>query len=85
MLIVLLAISVPIAAAMGVLGLALNQFYSSMPLYLAMGEILWNSSSEYILIAIPMFVMLGEILLRSGIAVRVYTPSPSGCRGCPAG
>ena len=58
---------------MGVLGLALNQFYSSMPLYRAMGEILWNSSSEYILIAIPLFVMLGEILLRSGIAERVYS------------
>jgi C4-dicarboxylate transporter DctM subunit len=72
MLIVMLAISVPIAATMGVLGLALNQFYSSMPLYLAMGEILWNSSSEYILIAIPLFIMLGEILLRSGIAERVY-------------
>jgi TRAP-type mannitol/chloroaromatic compound transport system permease large subunit len=72
MLVILLAISVPIAAAMGVLGLTLNQFYSSMPLYLAMGEILWNSSSEYILIAIPLFVMLGEILLRSGIAERVY-------------
>ena len=72
MLILMLAISVPIAATMGVLGLALNQFYSSMPLYLAMGEILWNSSSEYILIAIPLFIMLGEILLRSGIAERVY-------------
>lgn len=72
MLIVMLAISVPIAATMGVLGLALNQFYSSAPLYLAMGEILWNSSSEYILIAIPLFIMLGEILLRSGIAERVY-------------
>jgi C4-dicarboxylate transporter, DctM subunit len=71
-LLVLLAISVPIAAVMGVLGLALNQFFSSMPLYLAMGEILWNASSEYILIAIPLFVMLGEILLRSGIAERVY-------------
>src|SRR5882672_7116914 len=72
LLIVLLAISVPVAAVMGVLGLALNQFYSSMPLYRAMGDIIWNASSEYILIAIPMFVMLGEVLLRSGIAVRVY-------------
>jgi tripartite ATP-independent transporter DctM subunit len=72
LLVVMLAVSVPIAATMGVLGLALNQFYSSMPLYLAMGEILWNSSSEYILIAIPLFIMLGEILLRSGIAARVY-------------
>jgi tripartite ATP-independent transporter DctM subunit len=72
LLIVLLAFSVPVAAVMGVLGLALNQFYASMPLHRAMGEIIWNSSSEYILIAIPLFVMLGEILLRAGIAERVY-------------
>ena len=72
LLVVLLALSVPVAAVMGVLGLALNQFFASMPLQRAMGEIAWNSSSEYILIAIPLFVMLGEILLRSGIAERVY-------------
>jgi len=72
LLIVLLAISVPVAAVMGVLGMALNNFYSAMPLHRAMGEILWNSSSEYILIAVPLFVMLGEILLRAGIAERVY-------------
>ncbi len=72
LLVVLLALSVPVAAVMGVLGLALNQFYASMPLHRAMGEIMWNASSEYILIAIPLFVMLGEILLRSGIAERVY-------------
>jgi C4-dicarboxylate transporter, DctM subunit len=72
LLVLLLALSVPVAAVMGVLGLALNQFYASMPLHRAMGEIVWNSSSEYILIAIPLFVMLGEILLRSGIAERVY-------------
>ncbi|MDP3240538.1 MAG: TRAP transporter large permease, partial [Reyranella sp.] len=64
LLVALLAVSVPVAAVMGVLGLALNQFFSSIPLYLAMGDIVWNASSEYILIAIPMFVMLGEILLR---------------------
>jgi tripartite ATP-independent transporter DctM subunit len=71
-LLVLLAFSVPVAAVMGVLGLALNQLYASMPLHRAMGEIVWNTSSEYILIAIPLFVMLGEILLRAGIAERVY-------------
>lgn len=72
LLVALLAISVPVAAVMGVLGLALNQFFATMPLHRAMGEIVWNASSEYILIAIPMFVMLGEILLRAGIAERVY-------------
>jgi len=72
LLLALLAVSVPVAATMGVLGLALEQMYSAMPLRLAMGEIIWSASTEYILIAIPLFVMLGEILLRSGIATRVY-------------
>lgn len=72
LLIVLLALSVPVAAVMGVLGMALNQFFSVMPLHRAMGEIIWNSSSEYILFAIPLFVMLGEILLRAGIAEKAY-------------
>lgn len=72
LLVIMLAISVPVAAVMGVLGLALSNFYSFMPLHLAMGEVVWGASAEYILIAIPLFVMLGEILLRSGIATRVY-------------
>ena len=38
----LLAISVPVAAVMGVLGLALNDFFAVMPLQRAMGEIIWN-------------------------------------------
>ncbi len=72
LLLLMLAISVPVAAVMGVLGMALNNFYSFMPLHRAMGEIIWNASSEYILIAVPLFVLLGEILLRAGIAERVY-------------
>jgi len=72
LLVVLLAFSVPVAAVMGVLGLALNQFFAMMPLHRAMGDVAWNASSEYILISIPLFVMLGEILLRAGIAARVY-------------
>ena len=85
LLVALLAVSVPVAAVMGVLGLALNQFFSSVPLYLAMGDIVWNASSEYILIAIPMFVMLGEILLRSGIANRVYAAIATWLSWLPGG
>jgi tripartite ATP-independent transporter DctM subunit len=85
LLVALLAVSVPVAAVMGVLGLALNQFFSSIPLYLAMGDIVWNASSEYILIAIPMFVMLGEILLRSGIAHRVYAAIATWLSWLPGG
>jgi tripartite ATP-independent transporter DctM subunit len=81
----LLAISVPVAAVMGVLGLALNDAFAVMPLQRAMGEIVWNASSEYILIAIPLFVMLGEILLRAGIAERVYNAAAQWLSWLPGG
>ena len=81
----LLAISVPVAAVMGVLGLALNDMFAFMPLQRAMGEIVWNASSEYILIAIPLFVMLGEILLRAGIAERVYNAAAQWLSWLPGG
>lgn len=72
-LLALLALSVPVAAALGVLGLFLEWKYSIMPLHLALGEIVWQNAIEYVLVAIPLFIMLGEILLRAGIAERMYT------------
>ena len=71
-LLVLIALSVPIAAVLGVLALALAQFFSVMPLHLALGDIMWENSIEFLLIAIPLFILMGEILLRSGIAERMY-------------
>jgi tripartite ATP-independent transporter DctM subunit len=71
-LIGLLALAVPVAAGLGVLGLTLSMSYSTLPLSLAMGEISWATSNNFLLVAIPFFVLLGEILLRSGMAERMY-------------
>src|SRR6187200_2474864 len=71
-LIGLLALAIPVAAGLGVLGLALSGIYSKLPLSLAMGEIAWGTSNNFLLVAIPFFVLLGEILLRSGMAERMY-------------
>src|SRR5919106_1671303 len=71
-LIVLLALAVPVAAALGILGIALSELYSKLPLSLAIGEVAWATSNNFLLVAIPFFVLLGEILLRSGIAERMY-------------
>jgi tripartite ATP-independent transporter DctM subunit len=71
-LIGLLALSVPVAAGLGVLGLSLSTIYAQLPLSLAMGEIAWGTSNNFLLVAIPFFVLLGEILLRSGMAERMY-------------
>ena len=68
----LLAIAVPVAAGLGFLGLSLSAIYSKLPLTLAIGEMTWATSNNFLLVAIPFFVLLGEILLRSGMAERMY-------------
>ena len=72
LLFVLIGISIPVGAALGVVGLILDPLYSMLPLTRAMGELAWGSSNEFLLVAIPLFIMLGEILLRSGLAERMY-------------
>ena len=71
-LLVLIGLSIPVGAALGVLGLILDPLFSMLPLSRAIGELAWSSSNEFLLVAIPMFIMLGEILLRAGIAERMY-------------
>ncbi len=72
MLLALLLMSIPVAVALSVLGLSIGEIFSGFPLYRAIGEISWTASTDFILLAIPLFVLLGEILLRAGIAERTY-------------
>ena len=71
-LIGLIALAVPIAATLGWLGLSLQYLESPMPLHRALGDIVWQTGTDFLLVAIPMFVLLGEILLRAGITERMY-------------
>ncbi len=84
-LVLLLALSVPVAATLGVLGLTLDAVFSGLPLRHAAGELAWASSTDFILVAIPMFVLLGEILLRSGIAERMYAAMAQWLSWLPGG
>ena len=72
LLILLVGLSIPVGAALGVLGLTLDPLFSMLPLSRALGEISWNSNNEFLLVAIPLFILLGEILLRAGLAEKMY-------------
>lgn len=72
LLFLLIALGLPIAAVLGWLAVLLDWLLTPLPLQRAFGEIAWSHSIEFTLIAIPMFIMMGEILLRSGIADRMY-------------
>ena len=71
-LLFILGSSIAVAAGMGLTGVLLNQLYSSMPMQRILGELTWSTTSNFILTAIPFYILFGEILLRSGIAERMY-------------
>ncbi len=72
LLIVLVALSLPIASALGLMGYVLSAKYAFFPMTGALGELAWNSSNDFILIAAPMFIMMGELMHRSGMSERLF-------------
>ena len=68
----LLALSLPVGVVLFLLAFGVDYFYSPFPLIRGLGERVWASSDSGLLIAIPFFVLLGEFLVRAGIAERTY-------------
>ena len=71
-LLALVFAAIPVAAVLGTLGLVLDELFFRGRLTPAIGEFTWEKSKEFILVAVPMFILLGEIMLRAGIAQRMY-------------
>ncbi|MEM7567596.1 MAG: TRAP transporter large permease [Pseudomonadota bacterium] len=68
----LLALSLPVGVVLFVLGIGIDIFVSPFPLIRGLGQVIWSAMNASLLIAIPFFVLLGEVLVRAGIAERTY-------------
>lgn len=72
LLVMTAATGAALGAALGLTGFALLYFYANGATSLAVNAI-WNVFNSFTLSAIPLFILLGEILLHSGISQRAYT------------
>ncbi|OKL42317.1 TRAP transporter large permease [Pseudovibrio exalbescens] len=61
-----------LGAALGLTGLIILHFFVGGATSLALDAV-WNVFNSFTLSAIPLFIVLGEILLRSGLSERVYS------------
>jgi tripartite ATP-independent transporter DctM subunit len=61
-----------IAAVLGVLAFLTGFLFSDRPWWNFAGQTLWGPSSNYVLVAVPLFLLMGEILLRAGLSERLY-------------
>lgn len=62
---------VALGAALGFTGLIILHFFNYGSAYLAVDTV-WGIFNSFTLSAVPLFILLGEILLRSGISERAY-------------
>ena len=61
-----------VAAALGCLALILMFLFSDAPLWNIMSSQAWGVNTNFILVAVPLFVLMGELVNRSGIGERMY-------------
>jgi C4-dicarboxylate transporter, DctM subunit len=68
----MMLIGLPIAVAMSVVAIVGGIAAYGLPFMNSIAPVVWGVQNENLLTAIPLFVLLGELLLRSGIADRMY-------------
>ena len=61
-----------VAAALGALSLIVMYFFSDAPLWNIMANKAWEGNTSFILVAVPLFILMGELMNRSGMGERMY-------------
>ena len=68
----LMFLGLHVATAMFATGLAGAIWHFGMPGINAVGEQLWGAGEDYLLLSIPLYILLGEILVRGGATDKMY-------------
>jgi C4-dicarboxylate transporter, DctM subunit len=71
-IVVLFFLGIHVAAALGILSFALLYFLSDRPMWDMTALLAWNVGTTSVLVAVPMFIFMGELLLRGGLTDRLY-------------
>lgn len=62
-----------VAGALGVLSIVLMSVFNDAPLWNILPSRAWQTYTEWNWVAIPLFILMGELVLRSGIAEKMYS------------
>ncbi len=68
----MMLVGLPIAVAMAGVGIVGGLLAYGLPFINSIAPVVWGVHNDNLLTAIPLFVLMGELLLRSGIADRMF-------------
>jgi tripartite ATP-independent transporter DctM subunit len=81
----LLLIGIPIGVVMVALGAVGGVMAFGVPFLQSIGNVVWGVQNDFILTAIPLFILMGELLLRAGVADKMYGALSVWLGGLPGG
>lgn len=61
-----------VAAALGILSFLASVAMSTRPSYSYFGQVSWEVTSNFVFVAVPLFILMGDILLRAGLSDKLY-------------
>jgi C4-dicarboxylate transporter, DctM subunit len=68
----LLAVGLAVPFAIGVPGLVYLLLHGGLPALKGLGLVSWGSMNSFTLTAIPLFILMAELIQRSGLSHRTY-------------
>ena len=68
----LMMAGIPVAVALFATAALGALLFGGLPTLLNFGNLMWGTLENFILVAIPLYILLGEILHRSGVTERMY-------------
>jgi tripartite ATP-independent transporter DctM subunit len=68
----MMLIGLPIAASMAAVGILGGLMAYGLPFINSIAPVVWGVHNDNLLTSVPLFILMGELLLRSGIADRMF-------------
>ncbi len=81
----LMFLGLHVATTMLVVGLLGATIHFGLPAFNALGEQLWAAGEDYLLLSIPLYILLGEILMRGGATDKMYQSLADWLKRLPGG
>ena len=72
LMLVMLALGLHVATTILLLGVIGAALFLGAPIIAAVGTQVWGATESFVLLAVPLFVLLGELLVRGGATDRMY-------------
>jgi tripartite ATP-independent transporter DctM subunit len=86
MMLVLLLGGVWVAAALGLAGAyGLTELLSFDRMISVVGKMAWQQGTSFILVALPLFILMGEVMLQAGMMQRIYSAASKLVAALPGG